>query len=1054
MKLIAGQEETLVKRTESSPSLASKTSSTLKKKEDMMKYTDDVGTEKTSPDDTVAINKTGGTSSEETNRKTLAVVDVQSDNERQQRQKSGDSTSSYSAFQWPVSRGATSAKIIQPSERHIKVNFKDTIILLGEIRSIVEVQGVFWQKRKEEKWENLNILDEKYKGSRGDLYVPCLIINNCGSEDSGVYRLFVKSSEKCVPSRERNVCVFKGKESAPLDDKLKVQKEIAQFLVLLTVRTFVSCRIKGRFVDFLKSVKSSVEDKLDDEEKEEIEKVLNGTWRIEDLSFGILYKLLQFVLQIDPPARGWNVNPENDKKSQPDDLERCHQYLEQIKSPTISHEKLCIMWNTLTEALHRIIKECDEIHLIVAAFRKMVYWTTVGCTITALMPENILVQNRAQIEGWIEDDLLFEETRASQKARETVRSKPITILIGGRGSGKTFLARHIALEHQLKGWEIVSISSPEEIRRYGDMDKKQMFIQDDAFGVYGIDQAAINKFDTWKEAVLNVLHKCSKYIITCRKTIFLASEIKSILFEYKFDLESDEHCLTNDEKERLLYRHCEEKMVAASVYKNVQLPSLPFVHMFPLLCHLFASNPQDVVSFFNNPFAHLLEEFGMMYERDCKKVDYTSLVLCAVNNGSISMENFPNNDIRTDILDSCGCNLGTPKREIIDSLERMLGTYTKRVGEEILFIHDAIGEVAVCHFGKNNANQVLKRFSITYIVNYVSFSVKPEEDLKFVIEKKHYGLLADRLMEDIRCGKLYEIFMSNIFDYDGFLTTFVAKIKSMDMPRFMTTFIEKIPEDSSFKEKIDLVTSCKAEAHKASEILKHLLIQDTYIENQSENRSIKTISWLVYYARLEILQAVIDRAKDGVLNLLMGTSLEEDARLLVLACYRGSREVLKFLLPYCQENSKNICPLKSNTLDTNFHRFYTPLTAAASLGKNELLQCLMDLRTTTGANINSTDGWGDTPLLAAIRENNLETVKFLVEKLNADINFQASDKVTALYIASEKGQEEIVDYLCSKNAVITKAKSPRHIANRNKHYKIAKKLETYEKKKINFNESV
>ncbi|XP_062569683.1 uncharacterized protein LOC134268710 [Saccostrea cucullata] len=700
---------------------------------------------------------------------------------------------------------------------------------------------------------------------------------------------------------------------------------------------------------------------------------------------------------------------------------------------------MSLMWNTLSEALHRIIREWEEIHLIVNAFRKMVYWTTNSNTTTVFMPENILVQNRTLIEGWIEDDLLFEETRASKRAKEAITSKPISIFIGGRGSGKTFLARHIALEYQLKGWEVVSVSSPEEIRRYGNMDKKQMFIQDDAFGVYGIDQAAINKFETWKEAVLNILKKGSKYIITCRKTIFLASEIKSNLDEYKFDLESDEHCLTEDERKRLFVRHCEEKKVKESVYKDVQLPPPPFMHMFPLLCHLFASVPQDV-SFFNNPCTHLLEEFGMMYERDCKKVDYTSLVLCAVNEGSISMENFPDNDIRNDILDSCGCNLGTSKREVIDSLGRMLGTYTIKVGEQISFLHDAIGEVAVCHFGKNNVIQVLKHFSITYIVNNVSFSKKPEEDLKFFMEERHFDLLAERIMDDIIKGKLYEIFTSNVFDYDKFRTIFVEKVKCMDMPKFMRTFIEKIPEDPSFKEKIDLVTS-KAEVHKASENRKHLLIQDTYVENQSENRSIKTISWLVYYAHIEILQAVINRAKDGVLNLLIGTSSEEDARLLILACYRGRKEILQFLLPYCQENSKNISPLKSNTSDTNFHRFLTPLTAAASLGETDLLQCMVDLKTTAGGNLNSTDGWGDTPLMAAVRENKLETVKFLIEKLNADINFQASDEVTALYIASEKGHEEIVDYLCTKNALITDKKSPIHVAYKNKHYNIIQKLE-------------
>jgi hypothetical protein len=97
-------------------------------------------------------------------------------------------------------------------QNRIKVNSKDTIILLAEIRSILEVQIVVWQKGAGNgEWENVDISKENYRGSRVGLYVPCLIINDCRSEEAGFYRLLVESSESQFPSRALQVCVERGK---------------------------------------------------------------------------------------------------------------------------------------------------------------------------------------------------------------------------------------------------------------------------------------------------------------------------------------------------------------------------------------------------------------------------------------------------------------------------------------------------------------------------------------------------------------------------------------------------------------------------------------------------------------------------------------------------------------------------------------------------------------------------------------------------------------------------------------------------------------------------
>jgi tRNA uridine 5-carbamoylmethylation protein Kti12 len=53
-------------------------------------------------------------------------------------------------------------------------------------------------------------------------------------------------------------------------------------------------------------------------------------------------------------------------------------------------------------------------------------------------------------------------------------SKNVMTIIGGPGSGKTATARHIALQLERKGWEVVPVYKIEEIIQYGDRDHEHL----------------------------------------------------------------------------------------------------------------------------------------------------------------------------------------------------------------------------------------------------------------------------------------------------------------------------------------------------------------------------------------------------------------------------------------------------------------------------------------------------------------------------------------------------------------------------------------------------
>ena len=91
----------------------------------------------------------------------------------------------------------------------------------------------------------------------------------------------------------------------------------------------------------------------------------------------------------------------------------------------------------------------------------------------------------------------------------------------------------------------------------------------------------------------------------------------------------------------------------------------------------------------------------------------------------------------------------------------------------------------------------------------------------------------------------------------------------------------------------------------------------------------------------------------------------------------------------------------------------TALHTAALVGDNEAIKILLD----AGANPNVVDDCNRKPLWAAVRENNVETVKLLLKRTK-DINDQIYNGHTCLSTAARWGHEECVKLLLEAGAEI------------------------------------
>ncbi len=110
----------------------------------------------------------------------------------------------------------------------------------------------------------------------------------------------------------------------------------------------------------------------------------------------------------------------------------------------------------------------------------------------------------------------------------------------------------------------------------------------------------------------------------------------------------------------------------------------------------------------------------------------------------------------------------------------------------------------------------------------------------------------------------------------------------------------------------------------------------------------------------------------------------------------------------------------------------TTLHQAAELGNPDIVKALLD----RGANINSTDAYGLTPLHLAVLNKRLEAVQALLDK-SAYVNAQDSYQRSPLHHAAAGGYLAIVEALVSKGAdVNAKSKfgyTPLHLARLNNH---------------------
>lgn len=674
---------------------------------------------------------------------------------------------------------------------------------------------------------------------------------------------------------------------------------------------------------------------------------------------------------------------------------------------------------------------------------------------------------------------------------EKVKIQSYVTFVGVPGSGKSATARHIALILHQQGYQILPITDKNKIEDYRDQNNPQVFVIDDVVGIFGLDMAEFNMLMKYQNKMTIPSTSNTKFLMTCREMVFRNEVVSKTHFLSKetnvIHLHSVENALTDKDKLDLLVKYNVDKNILTP--QKVSLTS----KMFPYLCKLFVNRKEYQhygPDFFTTPVPCILEVLDGLKTR--KSIQYASLVLLMAFQNKLSEELLESNekneyeislnDMKCNFLKRCKVSCSTDSFQFVDALSEMEGTYTKKCGSLFTFIHDNMFEITAYHFGREFPELIMQYMSSDYIANNIKLDAEKNEgkgnqrekigvhehskinlatekviDLSIRLKKPEYPMFAERLIRDIEHGEYNNVFGNDLLKHFSVLETFLGVLEKKSFADLFSIFLS----DMRKKIKMQNYEHVKHSLHETDfsvwEI--HSMLLD---DSGLNKKSVRAISWVIFYGHHQILQFLIDRSvrETGNVDCIFRNSFNTDHQTYSvighsksLVCESGSN--LENVLKYCK--SENGTDTSDEDSEADIDTYNEPviveqcrLLCLACVGKdlnsvqillkhipkeaiNYIIEdeysCLINepliiackfghlniaielLRAGADANLKAET---NTPLTSACKHGHLNVVKELI-KSGADVNLKDSYE-TPLTVACYKGYFEIVKQLLKEGA--------------------------------------
>ncbi|VDI12624.1 Hypothetical predicted protein [Mytilus galloprovincialis] len=377
------------------------------------------------------------------------------------------------------------------------------------------------------------------------------------------------------------------------------------------------------------------------------------------------------------------------------------------------------------------------------------------------IPWNIRVQIKEELETWTEDDKMFIETNGAKSVLKCIKENGCVVVTGSSGTGKSSYVRHVALQMQEGGYDILPVTSPEKIIKWYNPSKKILFVVDDFCGTYTINPTKLESWKNLMEKIKTLIEKKPvKLIMSCRLQVFKDEKMKSLSFcqSCECNLLSEDIRLSKKEKQSIAELYL--KTNASKINEFCDL-----FDCFPLLCQLYSKNTNlRMVDFFKNPYTVYKEEIDKL-QTEGGHFKYCALALCVMFNNRFKEEWLTedvNKDIKTIIkntFEACKVVKGTSRLVLRDALDSLTHTFIRKDGELYRTIHDKLFDFLAFYFGSVMIYCLINNASSHFICERFVFEDKGNRD-EFLIDvsERYQQMYINRLIDDWFREKIVDVF--------------------------------------------------------------------------------------------------------------------------------------------------------------------------------------------------------------------------------------------------------------------------------------------------------
>lgn len=482
----------------------------------------------------------------------------------------------------------------------------------------------------------------------------------------------------------------------------------------------------------------------------------------------------------------------------------------------------------------------------------------------------------------------FVETKDFKTIEKQVLKQKYVMIVGAPGSGKSAAVRHIALKLQQNGSEVLDITDIRYIETYFSPSTPQVFIIENALGIFELDKSKLNKIREYKKKIEIPANEETKILFTCRYAIFKNRAVAKTFLAKKENV-GNLNVLTKKDKRHLFSKNNLQMKVLRKIGSSETSP------MFPLLCKLYSENrglSKYGQQFFISPIPNLLEELSDMKNEN--KTQYVSLIFLMMSQNSLTQTKLYDDsykEIKKHFSQKGIIDSKTEPAMLYEALREMEGFYTKQVNGRFTFVHEHMFEIVAYHVGQDFPEIILEYMSSDYIASHLrpnsTHDTENEEenaDLLLILNKLKFPILAERLFRDLKKGELYNVFRNKCFQHSCMRTAFVGVLKTMSFSQLSYVFLSELKECFNLRRYTfnagltrDKMFDVK---HPESEFHRLLLSQRTLKRRRGKAvscfymYSVRAISWVVCVGHHETLQYVMDQTKKetGSIDILFQSS--------------------------------------------------------------------------------------------------------------------------------------------------------------------------------------